>query len=187
MITDRYKKAYKDYYVKEITTPKGKTRKKYVYTGTLFRMNVSDKKWYLVRAWQTLLFLGAVVLFIIPATREYSSNMNSISAFPQMCAVLSFFIQAYAIIQYWLCSRDLTEWDINHSSKLLKTISLISAICCLAVFIFSVIFLFVNHEVSAGSILICFLYLAAGGLMVVSHIIESRLSFSANKSRVYEL
>ena len=179
MNNKRFRNAYKDYQVREVRTSGGKTKREYVYTGTLYRMDVSDLNWYLIRVLQTLLFLAGVALFAVPAVQNLTVNINAVSAFPQALAVISFFVQLIALFQYWLSSREMTEEDIKRSSKLLKPFALISAVCCGIVFIISLIFLFVNSEATVRAVLLTFLYLLSGVVMLVSYIVESRVTFVA--------
>lgn len=148
-----------------------------VYVGDYYRLDLPRKKRLLLRGGYALAWLVSCLLFILAASRPISANSAWYLAIPQMLALCSLAVTAFALIAHCTSKRDMTIGEWKSSSIALKRRSLFSAILLGITALLTLLHPFFQ-SVEWGPHLLCvFLNLLAGALTMMIYLLEKEAPY----------
>ena len=114
-----YHRNYKGYH-EFVEVVDGKRHIRRVYQGTLYTLEMSPLQQRIRKAVYCLLWIVAVLLYTVSATRQYEGARGIITAIGQFGAGLSFLACAVGIVNYLFTGPDRTEeeWHSSNGSIL---------------------------------------------------------------------
>jgi hypothetical protein len=174
-----YHRFFEGYSEVSVPKPDGKGyRIQRIYTGDLYRQDLTKGRRFMLRGLYAVLFLCIMYLFVSAAILPLDSNSTWYVVLPQVASIPFLFWILIIFLSYLPASQDMTVDGYRSSSQALKKATLGSAICLAIAALVSLLFMVLNQPDEPLPEFFCVArYLAGGLLALFMNRLETRVNY----------
>lgn len=156
----RYHNYYEGYYERQITDRSGKIRIERLYCGPTYRQEVSDTEWILYKLLFAAMYLTASFFFIKASSYRYPGGAAWYVQAASAMGAATLLVMLYYMILRVASARSLTVYNYKTTSRMILSLSLVSACTSFLLVPTTIIYSLVSGETAglAGrllTILVC--------------------------------
>jgi len=176
---DRYMEGW---ITREVLTASGKVRRESVYTGDYYTAAEPKSRYMLRKAVYGLLFVLAVVLFVLAATRPIAANSKGYTGLAQGVSLFAMIWVLNGLFTYATAPYAMTVGDYKGGVLSLKKSSFYMAIALALPALATLVHLLTDMSAWRLELFCIAGYVLAGGIMLLVHFAEKKLTYTSYPS-----